>query len=102
MKNPSPSLAAWAVITVSCIAWVAGICSAMVYFFGLSSDTGWIIAAILGVPVSFAIGVIIYEVGHAVDLSNYIDPSEFNGFRPKLPATPVSSKSAGSLLGAVG
>lgn len=92
MKNPFPSLAAWVVVTVSCIAWIAGISFTLVCFLGLSPQAGWIVAAVLGAPAGLAVGVFVYEMRHAIDLPGYIDPSEFNGLRPTLPVSPSVAK----------
>lgn len=82
MKTQSPSLAACVVVGVSCLAWVGGLTSALVYFLELSTSTGWLIASLLGFSSTVAITMIIYEMRHAVELPDGFDDAEFDKLLP--------------------
>jgi len=84
MSRPSSSLVAAAVTTLACMAWIGGISYALVYFLGLSSLAGWIIAGVLGMVAVVVVGIFLFELHHAVDLTDCENPPEFEN-RP-LPA----------------
>lgn len=77
MKPASPSITACVVVIVSCLAWIGAISLALVHAFDLSSFTGWIIAGSLGFSAVAAVTAILFEMRHAIDLENYVDPAEF-------------------------
>lgn len=69
---------------------------ALVYFMGLSSTVGWIIAGSLGFSSIVAVTIILYEMRHAVEMPDWSDHVDFEG--PPVPmhwgssmgTTPVS------------
>jgi hypothetical protein len=95
MKTHSPSLAACFVVGASCLAWIGGISLAMVYFLGLSSTVGWIIAGSLGFSSIVAVTIILYEMRHAVEMPDGTDHADIEGppvsihWGPPMGATPV-------------
>ena len=91
MKYNPPSLGVCATVIASCLAWIGGITFALVHFLDLSPATGWVVAGILGSSTTVAAIVILNEMRHAIDLTDYVDPADF-GSLPlpadwKLPAT---------------
>lgn len=78
-------MTACVVVIVSCLAWIAGISLAMVHFLGLSSAAGWVIAGSLGFSAVAAATAILFEMRHAIDLEEYVDPAEFESI--PLPAS---------------
>ncbi len=71
-------MTACVVVIVSCLAWIGAISLALVHAFGLSSLAGWIIAGSLGFSAVAAATAILFEMRHAIDLENYVDPVEFD------------------------
>jgi uncharacterized membrane protein len=84
MTRPSSPLVAAFVIILACFAWIGGISYGLVYLFGLSSITGWVIAGALGLVAVLVVGVFLFELRNAVDLTDCDNSPEFEN-RP-LPA----------------
>lgn len=74
MKRLSPSLFACLMVVAACLAWVGGITWAITYFLGLSALVGWCIAGSLGFSAVVAVTIILYEMRHAVELSEFDEP----------------------------
>jgi hypothetical protein len=93
MKTISPPLAACVSLAVACLAWIGGVSWAMVHFLGLSSTLGWIIAGSLGFSLIAGLTLILYELNHAIDLRDYVDPEEFDGIALPKVKTPKVARS---------
>ncbi len=92
MKLSSPSLAAATVVAVSCFAWTGGITCALVIYLELTNETGWLIAACLGLCSVAAVAFILFELKHAMVLPNDADTLAYLNF----PDAPNWSPSTGS------
>jgi hypothetical protein len=77
MKSSSPSISACIVVMASCLIWIAGITLLLIHIFGLSATAGWMVAGVIGFTSIAAVTAILYEMRHAIDLENYIDPCDF-------------------------
>lgn len=64
-------------MAVSCVAWTGAITIALVTLLELSTETGWLIAAVLGGASIAAVSFILYELRHAMELPIEIDPVDF-------------------------
>jgi hypothetical protein len=84
MPRLSSALVATIVITLACTAWIGGISCALVYFGGFSVTVGWIAAGVLSLIAAVVVGIFLFELRHAVDLTDTDSPPEFEN-RP-LPA----------------
>lgn len=82
MKPILPPLASYFTLAGACLVWVIGVTLALVYFLNLSSTTGWMVAGLLGLSMTAALSIIIHEMRHAIDLTGYADPTEFDEFPP--------------------
>lgn len=78
MKLSSPLLTACVVVTVTSLAWIAGITLALVHFLELANSTGWIIAGSLGFLTAVAVGFIQFEIRHAIVLPDHVDADGFD------------------------
>ena len=58
---------------LSCFVWIGGISWIAVTFLNLSATAGWVIAGTLGALCITAIGLLLYEVRHAIDLPDDVD-----------------------------
>ncbi|MEO5716465.1 MAG: hypothetical protein ABIT37_23510 [Luteolibacter sp.] len=77
MKISSPSLAASAVVAVSCLAWTGAITLALMSLMELSTETGWQIAAFFGCSSIAAVSFILYELRNAMEMPNDVDPVDY-------------------------
>jgi hypothetical protein len=77
MTRPSSSLVAAIVTILACAAWIGGISYALVYFGGISAAAGWITAGALGLVAALVVGVFLFELRNAVDLTDCEDSPEF-------------------------
>ena len=78
MDDRSPSFTVLAVVTLGCIFWITLICLGLVYLIGVSNETVWICAGLMG---AFAIVVVLLvrsELKQALDLANCSDPTIFD------------------------
>lgn len=82
MKPTSTILPACVILGISAFAWVAIISLVLVHFLELPSPFGWLISASLGVSMAFSLAVIAYEMKHAIELPDSLDPEDFNGLLP--------------------
>lgn len=69
MKTLTSWLGAFAVISGSCLLWISGTTLALVHLLELSASAGWVIAACLGTTAIVATLAVIYEMVHAIDLT---------------------------------
>jgi hypothetical protein len=72
-------MTACVIVVLSCLAWVAGISWALFHFLALTPAAGWMLAAGLGFAITVAATVILYEMRHAIDLTDYMEATEFDG-----------------------
>jgi hypothetical protein len=97
----SISLTTCLAVIFSCLLWIGGISWVVVAVLGLSSAAGWVIAGTLGGLAIVAIGILVHEVRHAIDLPDDVDLElmdaftmdpfpEVNPISPKLRANRVS------------
>jgi hypothetical protein len=77
MKLSSPSLAASAVVAVSCVAWTGAITFTLVNIMELSNETGWQIAAFFGFSSIAAVSFIIFELRNAMEMPEDVDPVDY-------------------------
>jgi hypothetical protein len=77
----------------SCFLWIGGISWVVVALFGLSATTGWAIAGVLAAVALAAIGILTYEVRHAIDLPDDVDLElmEAGALDPFVENTPLPS-----------
>lgn len=101
MRAFTISLTTCLAVIFSCLLWIGGISWAVVALLGLSAVAGWVIAGTLGALAVAAIGILLYEMRHAIDLpddvdlelmdANTMDPfSGIHAIPPKLRAGHVS------------
>jgi hypothetical protein len=78
----------------SCFLWIGGISWLVVALFGLSAVTGWVVAGALAAVALAAIGILSYEVRHAIDLPDDVDLElmEAETRDPLIDARPLASK----------
>lgn len=76
MKDRTPSIGACLVILISCLAWIGFLTLALFHFLDLSPLAGWIVAIVMGSSAILAATAILYEIRHAIDLKNHLDPVE--------------------------
>ena len=72
-------MAACVIVVVSCLAWVGGISWTLAYFLELTPMVGWMLAAALGFSTTLAATIILYELRHAIDLTDCVEATEFEG-----------------------
>lgn len=73
MRAFSISLTTCLAVIFSCLLWIGGISWIVVAVLGLSATAGWVIAGTLGAIAVAAIGILLYEVRHAIDLPDDVD-----------------------------
>ncbi len=78
----------------SCLLWIGGISWIAVALLGFSTVAGWMIAGTLGTLAIAAIGVLIYEVRHAIDLPDEVDLERMDSYTedPFSDVHPISPK----------
>lgn len=95
MPRLSSSQVAAIVLVFACMAWIGAITFALIYFLGLSSFVGWMIAGSMGLIAATIIGVFLFELRHAVDLTDCDGHPEFEerplpGYRAASPAATMT------------
>jgi hypothetical protein len=78
VKVFSVSLTMSLAVLLSCLLWIGGISWVVVASLGLPASAGWLIASTLGTLAVAAIGLLIYEVRHAIDLPDDVDLDLFD------------------------
>jgi len=63
-------------LVASCLVWVLGISTALVFFFGSDAKLGWILAGSLVLSAMVWLLVMAREIRQAIDLSGYYVPGD--------------------------
>lgn len=96
MKLTSPLLTACVVVIATSFAWIGGITLALVHILELADSTGWLIAGSLGLLTAAAVGIIQFEVRHAIVLPDFVDTDAFGMFPCSDRWNPISISPASS------